>query len=238
VQEERRLQRFGDDVGPEDGPVQSIELGGVLERVERERDQAEEIKMRRAGRAPAAQQDVKTDDEINKTDQAQTYFKAAIERLGNHFDRRIEGNAVASDAVVNLTVCAGAIKGALQIGNAGDGRGIRVRRSGNSGGQIAYADDGALAGLVGQDLFGLMATGNLAQPDTVDGRGIRVRRSGNAGQQISYADGGALTGLVGQNLFGLETTGDLAPPDTVVGLLKLALLQEVEDRQQEERRCS
>ena len=35
VQEERRLQRFGHDICPEDDPVQHVEFRGVFQRVER-----------------------------------------------------------------------------------------------------------------------------------------------------------------------------------------------------------
>ena len=45
MQKERRLQRLGQHIRPEDGPVQRVELAGVLERVEGERDQAEEIEV-------------------------------------------------------------------------------------------------------------------------------------------------------------------------------------------------
>ena len=42
VQEERRLERGGDDVAPVDDPVEGVELAGVLEGVEDEGDQAED----------------------------------------------------------------------------------------------------------------------------------------------------------------------------------------------------
>jgi hypothetical protein len=72
VQKQRRLQRLCGYVEPKNRPVQRVELVRELERVKRERDQAEEIKMRGARRAPAAEENVKPDDEIDQADEAQT----------------------------------------------------------------------------------------------------------------------------------------------------------------------
>jgi hypothetical protein len=187
VQEERRLQRLGHNIRPEDDPVQSVEFGGVLQRVERKGNQAEEVKVRRAGGAPAAEKHVEADDEIDEADDAQAELETAIQRLGNDLDRRFEGNAIARDGVVDLAVRTGGVKCALQIGDHRNGR------NGFSGG---FAD---------------------------------------ARQQVSHLDSGALPRLIGQNFFRVQAACSLAPPHAIVGLRKLALLEEIQHRQHEQR---
>jgi len=107
MQEQSRLQSLGGNVRPEDGPVQSVEGAGVLQRIERERDQAEKIKVRGARCAPAPEKYVKTDDEVDKSDDAQAKLQAAVRGNGNHLDGCVERCAVARDAVENLDIRAG-----------------------------------------------------------------------------------------------------------------------------------
>ncbi len=95
--------------------------------------------------------------------------QAAVERLGNDFDRRVEGNAVARDGVVDLAVRAGGVERALQIGDSRDRRDARGGRFTDSGQQVSDLDAGALAGLIGQNLFSLQAAGGLAPPHAVVG---------------------------------------------------------------------
>ncbi len=120
MEEEGRLQRLGHDIRPEDGPVQRVELAGVLERVPRERNQAEEVEVGGARGSPAAEENVEADDQVDEADEAQALVQAAVERLGNYFDRRIQGNAVAGDDVVDLAVGAGAVECAFEIGDPRD----------------------------------------------------------------------------------------------------------------------
>src|SRR5208283_5968204 len=101
-EKECRLQRLGHDIRPEDGPVQRIELAGVLERVPRERNQAEEVEVGGAWGTPAAEENVEADDQVDEANEAQPLVQAPVKRLGNYFDRRIQGNAVAGDDVVDL----------------------------------------------------------------------------------------------------------------------------------------
>ena len=73
--------------------------------------------MRGAGRAPAPEENVKADDEIDESDDAQAELQAAVRGHRNHLHRRVERNAVAGDAVANLDVGAGGVERALQIGD-------------------------------------------------------------------------------------------------------------------------
>ena len=186
MQKQRRLQRFGQHIEPEDGPVQRVELAGVLERVQGEGDQAEEVEVGGARGRPAAEENIDADGQVDQADEAQSLLQAAVQRLGNHLDRRIQGNAVAGDDVVDLAVAAGAVECAFQI------VGPRDRCHGRAGG---IAD---------------------------------------SGQQVSRLDAGALAGHVRQNSFCFQPASGLAPPHAVVRLLELALLQEIENSQNEQ----
>ena len=163
VEKERRLQGLGNDVGPEDGPVQQVEGRGVMESVERERDQAEEIEMRGAWRAPAAEEDVEADDQIDKADDAQTELQTAVGGHGNHLHRRVERNAVAGDAVAELDVGAGAVKGALEIRDRGDRNVIDCSQ------KIVDLDECLLAGRIGQHAVGHQTSVRLVPPHAVGG---------------------------------------------------------------------
>jgi len=68
-----------------------------------------------AGRAPAAKQDVEADDQIDQPNGAQAQLQAAVDRLWNNLNRGFQWNPVADNCVVDLSVRAGAVKGALQI---------------------------------------------------------------------------------------------------------------------------
>ena len=91
-----------------------------LRAYQRERDQAEEIEVGGARSAPAAEQDVEADDEVDETDDAQALGQAAVKGIGNDLDGRVEGNAVAGDGVVDLAVGAGAVEGAFEVGESRD----------------------------------------------------------------------------------------------------------------------
>src|ERR1035437_6503376 len=105
MQEERRLQRLGQNVEPEDGLVQpvplarTVQLSGKLQRVKRERNQAEQVEMRRTGRGPAAKQDVEADGQVDQSNNSQRLRYAPVQRFGNDEHGRFERNAVSGDRI-------------------------------------------------------------------------------------------------------------------------------------------
>ena len=82
MEKERRLQRLGQHVDPENGPVERVELAGVFQRVERERNQAEEIEVSGARRGPAAEENVDADGQIDQADDALRLRQAAVRGSG------------------------------------------------------------------------------------------------------------------------------------------------------------
>src|ERR1700677_1942900 len=68
------------------------------------------------------------------------------------------------------------------------------------------------------------------------GYAIRGRLT-DPGQKISNLNAGALPRLIREDLFGLQTSRRFAPPYAVIGLRKLPLLQDIQHRQHDERRC-
>src|ERR1700694_3026236 len=84
VQKERRLQQPRDLIGPEDTPVESVELTDVVQGVENERYQAENVKMRRTDRRPAPQQYIKPNAQIDERDQPQPIVHGALGRNQHH----------------------------------------------------------------------------------------------------------------------------------------------------------
>ena len=68
------------------------------------------------GARPAAEENVDADGQVDEADDAQAHGQAAVQRLGNDLDRRVQRNAVAGDGVVDLAVGAGAVESALQVG--------------------------------------------------------------------------------------------------------------------------
>ena len=137
--------------------------------------------------APAAEEDVEADDEVDEADDAQAQGQAAVQGYGDDFDGRIERDAVAGDGVVDLAVGAGAVKGAFQVGEPRD-------RGSSHEAQSATP--------VSRSLAWMPAT---------------------------------WPGMSRQNALGLQAAVCLTPPDAVVGLLEVALLLEIQDRQHEER---
>ena len=63
--------------------IKPVQFSGVMERVGNERNQAENIKVSRARRGPASQQNVQPDAKIDKTDQAQPVVLRAVGRNWN-----------------------------------------------------------------------------------------------------------------------------------------------------------
>ena len=77
---------------------------------QRERNQAEKIEMRGPRRAPAPEQHIKANDQVNQPDDPQAQRQALVERHRNHLHRRIQRNAVAGNAVFNQAIAADAIE--------------------------------------------------------------------------------------------------------------------------------
>ena len=116
-------------------------------------------------------------------------LEAAIQRIGNDLDRRVERNAVARDGVVDLPVGTGGVEGALQIGDP------RNRR---------YS-----------------AVGDSLTPVSRSPTWIPARWPGLSGRTFSAC----------------RPPGRFAPPDAVVRLWILALLEDIQHRQHEQRSC-
>src|SRR5258708_3844682 len=88
VQEQRWLQQPRDLIRPEDGPVKSIELAGIVQRVENERYQAENVKMRGTDRRPAPQQYIKPNAQVDEGDQPQPVVHRTFGRNQHHFNNQ------------------------------------------------------------------------------------------------------------------------------------------------------
>ena len=71
MQQQRRLQHIGENVPPVNRAIERIQLAGKVERAERKRNQAKNVKVSRSGSSPAPEQDVKSNAQINQADQPQ-----------------------------------------------------------------------------------------------------------------------------------------------------------------------
>ena len=169
MQEEGGLQRLGNYVRPEDGPVQRVEMAGVLEGIPREGNQAEEIKVGGALSTPAAEENIEADEQVDEADEAQALVQLPVQRLGNHLDRRVQGNAVAGDDVVDLAVGASAVECAFQIVDPRNCLDVLGGAVTDPGQQVSYLDARALARHVGQNSLGFEAASSLAPPYAVVG---------------------------------------------------------------------
>ena len=180
---------------------------------------------------PTAKEHINAYGKINQADQSQPQRQIPVHRLRNHLDNQLRlparRDAVAADAIVNLEVAAGAIERALQ-----------VRRSYNRGeldvgGQDERFIAGVLAGLLRQFLH---ARQRLTRPDSV----WQTRTNGadrqdtHSRQPVARTDARPQTRTVRQHSVGHQAfaIGRLAPPDAVVRLLRVALLEKVQHRQQ------
>ncbi len=114
VQEQRRLQHSGGDVAPIDDPVEIVQLAGVLEGISDERDETENIEVRRAGSGPAAQQDVEPDAKIDERNQSQPVVERAFRGNQNHAG--IERHRLPEQGIRGLGPDAVAVELALQPG--------------------------------------------------------------------------------------------------------------------------
>src|ERR1700685_2594461 len=89
VQEESSLKQSSRDVPPVNGRIKSVQFSRVMERVGNERDQTEDIKVSRARRGPAPQQNIQPDAKIDKSNQAKPVVLRSVGRNRNehHIDR-------------------------------------------------------------------------------------------------------------------------------------------------------
>src|SRR5262249_24808405 len=78
VQEKRSLQQLCSHIGPEDNPIEGVQLACVMERVKDERNQAEDIKVGRLGRRPAAEQYIQPDAQIDQGNQSHALMQGVV----------------------------------------------------------------------------------------------------------------------------------------------------------------
>src|SRR5579863_6257273 len=116
MQKQRRLQKPGCYVAPIDRPVEGIELSREVESVKDKRNQAEDIKMRRTLRRPAAEQYIKPNSQIDKCDQPQPGVLRVIGRDEN--DDRIHWNRISHQRISCLRPSSYAVDLAFQIRGA------------------------------------------------------------------------------------------------------------------------
>ena len=187
MQKKRRLQRLGQHIAPQNGPVKRIEFASVLEAVECERDQAKQVEVSGARGRPAAEENVDADGQVDESDDAQPQSHAPVERLGNDHNGRVKRDAVAGDCVAGLAVNLSAVEDALEVSDPHDG-GVADR-----GEQVFGLDLSALGRLIRQRLHSgeqilLLQVGLL---------GRAVGQNPGPGEQIVLLDACALAGTVG-----------------------------------------
>ena len=151
MKEERWLQGLGDNIDPENGPVQRVQGPGVLECVPSERNQTEQVEMGGAGRSPAAKEDIDPDGEINKADHAQGLLNTPIRGLRDHDHGRVQVDTIARDGVLGLVPNASSVELAHQVRNVCNGRSVDSRQ------EVISLDSVPLTGAVGEDSFGEQA---------------------------------------------------------------------------------
>ena len=100
MQKQCGLQRLSQDPAPVDGPVKSIEFGGVVERIKDKRGQAKDVKMRRPGSRPAPEEDVETDGKVNQRNEPQALVLTAVGGLEQN--GCVDGNARTEETVVDV----------------------------------------------------------------------------------------------------------------------------------------
>ena len=241
MHEQRRLQRVRDDVRPENRPVERIELARILQRVQRKRNQAEQVKMRGARGGPAPEQNVDADGKIDQADDPKAQRHAVVHRFGN--DRQHQRGAVARYRVHRHLKCPGSVQHPLQVRNVRCGHVGNLRRNPlrllwavqilrqrlDTGEKVALLARGAWSlggrgGFLVYQLFGQFEPGGSWQ------------RLG-AGQQIAGANSKPVTGASRQNLDSLEAPGCFPPPYAVIGLLDPALLPKVQNRKYHQADC-
>src|SRR5579862_8761715 len=164
MQEQRRLQQPRRDVGPEDDPIEVVQLSGVVERVKDERDQAENVKVRALRRGPAAQQDVNTDTQVHQRNYAQRQKQRAIR--GGEDERSFKGNAVAHQRISRLRPDTHRVELTLESADVSDVLALNGYQA------VAGLDAGLLSGTVGLDPLRFQLTAGLDPPNPVVRRNI------------------------------------------------------------------
>ncbi len=170
VQDQGGLKGRGEDVAPVDHPVEGIELAGVVEGVEDERDQTEDEEMEGLRGRPAAEEDVEADGEIDQRDDALNLVDAAVGGLENDL------NVELGDALEVVLARQGPEDGvggvgpdAVVIDDVLEGRDARGGVVVDGDEDVSLADAGALAGGVGGDAGGAEAVLGLDPTDAVGG---------------------------------------------------------------------
>src|SRR3569833_3151727 len=102
VQEECRLECPGHDVGPEYSFVDKVPLAGVLQGIQRKRNQAEQKEVGGPRGRPAPKQDLQSDTEVDQPDKTETQVTAPVWRLRNNHHRRIQWRARPRIGIVRL----------------------------------------------------------------------------------------------------------------------------------------
>ena len=161
MQKQRRLQHSGGDVAPIDSPVEIVQLAGVLEGVSDERNQAENIKVRGTGSSPAAQQNVKSDAQIDQRNQPQPVVERTLGR--NQDDAGIERHRLPEQRIGRFRPDAVAVELALQPRHVLDFLAV-------DGNQLVAGLDAAFgARSAGIDAVGGEASAVFHPPDAVVG---------------------------------------------------------------------
>src|SRR5450755_3668458 len=108
MQEQSRLQQPGNFIGPQHGPIETVELADIMQRVEDERDQAENVKMRGTDGRPTPHQHVESNAQVDEGDQPQPIVHGPLGGYQDHF--HIQRNRAADQRVGRLRPYSGVIE--------------------------------------------------------------------------------------------------------------------------------
>src|SRR5207237_3664253 len=108
MQEQSRLEEPRDYIAPVNRLVKLIKFSRVLERIENERDQTEDVKVRGTRCGPAPQQDIHSNAKIDQRDQPQPLVQRALDR--NQDDHAIQRNGCSLQGVRSLRPRAGSVQ--------------------------------------------------------------------------------------------------------------------------------
>src|SRR6266403_2072062 len=151
MKQQSRRKQASDDAGPIHLIVEGIELAAVLEGVEDEGNQAENVEMNGTRRVPAAHENEKSDEEVQKADEAAVIFDGIGFFRWSGDDGSFKLAAIARQFVADLSPKPGVPEA------AGD---LHLRVNGNvvNGDQeVAGANTGLRGGGIGRQLPGLDA---------------------------------------------------------------------------------
>src|SRR5712671_3590289 len=102
MKQQCRRKQASDDAGPIHLIVEGIELAAVLEGIEDEGNQAENVKMDGSGGVPAAHENEKADEKIQKADEAAIIFDGIGLFRGGSDDGSFKLATVAGQFVAHL----------------------------------------------------------------------------------------------------------------------------------------